>query len=296
MSAPPLCRVSRVKKPKKVDVPGSGIAAFFDVDNTIIRGASAFHIARGLKQRGFFSSRDMIKFGWEQGKYVLLGETKEQMDNLRTDGVSLVKGWSVAEMAAIGEEVYDEVLALRIFPGTKALLDGHLAQGHEVWLVTASPVEVGRIVARRMGATGALGTTPEHEGGYYTGRLAGPMLHGEGKADAIKVLADERGLDLSSSFAYGDSINDQFMLNAVGHPCAINPDTKLRKFAMAQGWAIKEFRDRRKSGRRGIVKASITGFVWVTMAVVRGLTAGVCGPVKKLFRSRKSPHGPAGQD
>jgi HAD superfamily hydrolase (TIGR01490 family) len=275
---------------------GPGIAAFFDVDNTIIRGASAFHIARGLKQRGFFRTRDIIKFGWEQGKYILLGETKEQMEKLRTEGVSLVRGWSVAEMAAIGEEVYDEVLALRIFPGTKALIDDHLAHDHQVWLVTASPVEVGRIVARRLGATGALGSTPEHEGGYYTGRLKGPMLHGEGKAEAIQKLAESESLDLEASYAYGDSINDQYMLNAVGNPCAINPDTKLRKYAREQKWEIREFRDRRKSGRRGIVKASISGFVWVTMAVVRGITTGICAPIKKLFRSRRSPHGPAGQD
>lgn len=274
----------------------TGIAAFFDVDNTIIRGASAFHIARGLKRHGFFGTRDIIKFGWEQGKYVLLGETKEQMDKLKSDGFSLVKGWSVAEMAAIGEEVYDEVLALRIFPGTKELLDNHLAQGHQVWLVTASPVEVGRIVARRLGATGALGTTPEQEGGYYTGKLTGPMLHGQGKADAIEELAVNENLDLSQSYAYGDSINDKYMLDAVGHPCAINPDTKLRKHAAVHGWSVKEFRDRRKNGRRGIVKASIAGFVWVTMAVMRGITGGICHPLRSLFISRRSPHGPPGQD
>lgn len=293
---PPLCMVRRVKKDKDAPAQSLGIAAFFDVDNTIIRGASAFHIARALRQRGYFGARDIAKFAWEQGKYVLLGETKEQMEKLRTEGFSLIKGWSVAEMAAIGEEVYDEVLVLRIFPGTKKLLDDHLAQGHQVWLVTASPVEVGRVVARRMGATGALGTTPEHEGGYYTGRLNGPMLHGEGKASAIKALALTEGLDLTKAFAYGDSINDSYMLNAVGHPCAINPDTKLRKYARKHGWGIKEFRDRRKSGRRGIVKASITGFVWVLMAVVRGITAAISRPLKALFRSRKSPHGPAGQD
>lgn len=285
-----------MKTPKDDPGTGPGIAAFFDVDNTIIRGASAFHIARGLKQRGYFTTRDIIKFGWEQGKYVLLGETKEQMETLRTDGVSLVKGWSVAEMAVIGEEVYDEVLALRIFPGTKELLDNHLAQGHQVWLVTASPVEVGRIVARRLGATGALGTTPEHENGYYTGKLNGPMLHGEGKADAIKALAAEKGLDLALSYAYGDSINDSFMLSAVGHPCAINPDTKLRKYASQMGWETKEFRARRKNGRRGIVKASLTGFVWVSLAVFRAVSAVITAPLKRLFRDRRSPHGPAGQD
>ncbi len=89
---------------------------------------------------------------------------------MRTEALSIIKGWSVAEMAAIGEEVYDEILAMRIFPGTKALIDEHRAQGHEVWLVTASPVEIGRLIARRLKATGALGTIAEHKGGLYTGR------------------------------------------------------------------------------------------------------------------------------
>src|SRR5690606_33053590 len=120
----------------------ASVAAFFDMDNTVIRGASAYHIARGLQQRGYFRLRDILHFGWEQAKYVLLGETHEQMDSLREEALSIIKGWSVAEMAQVGEEVYDEVLALRIYPGTKAIIDDHLAQGHEVWIVTASPVEV----------------------------------------------------------------------------------------------------------------------------------------------------------
>lgn len=155
------------------------VAAFFDVDNTVIRGASAFHIARGLHERGFFTTRDIIRFGWEQMKYLVFGESDEQTRALRKEALSIVNGWSVAEMTTIGEEIYDEVLALRIFPGTKALIDEHRAQGHEVWFVTASPVEVGRMIARRLDATGALGTVVEQEGGYYTGRLVGDMLQRE---------------------------------------------------------------------------------------------------------------------
>jgi len=247
------------------------VAAFFDVDNTVIRGASAFHIARGLKQRGYFRTRDLLRFGWEQVKYLVLGESQEQMKAVRSEALSIIKGWSVAEMAQIAEEVYDEILAMRVFPGTKALIDEHRAQGHQVWFVTASPVEVGRLIARRLNATGALGTVPEHKGGYYTGRLVGDLLHGEAKASAVRALAEREGLDLTQSYAYGDSINDLPILSTVGHPCAINPDARLRRHALAVGWPIRAFRGRRRAAKRGIKTASWAGLAWAAGLVLRSI-------------------------
>ncbi|WP_082110244.1 HAD family hydrolase [Demequina phytophila] len=262
------------------------VAAFFDVDNTVIRGASSFHIARGLWQRDYFSLKDILALFYEQSTYVLFGESKDQMDRIREHGLGIIKGWSVAEMTAVAEEVYDELLASRVYPGTKAIIDEHLALGHEVWFVTASPIEIGRLIARRIGATGALGTVAEHEGGHYTGRLESDFLHGPAKATAVRALAAERGLDLEASFAYGDSVNDASMLAAVGHPCTINPDPKMRRLANQRGWPSREFRKRRKSGRRGIVKSSVTGAAWVTIQVSRGVK-GACRGL--LRRGRRSP-------
>ncbi|WP_084128094.1 HAD family phosphatase [Demequina sp. NBRC 110055] len=259
--------------PQATTPTGTTVAAFFDVDNTVIRGASAYHIARGLQRHGFFRKRDVFHFAWETAKYSMLGESKEQIDDVRDEALSIIKGWSVAEMIAIGEEVYDEILALRIFPGTRALIDSHLSQGHEVWFVTATPAEVGTIIASRLGVTGALGTVAENVDGLYTGRLVGPMLHDAAKADAVEALAAERGLDLSASFAYGDSIHDGPMLSAVGNPCAINPDGPLRRLAVSRGWEIEDFRGRRGDGRRGIVRSTGAGAVWTAMAVARGARA-----------------------
>ncbi len=264
------------------------VAAFFDVDNTIIRGASAFHIARGLKQRGYFRARDILRFGWEQVKYLVLGESQEQMKAVRSEALSIIKGWSVAEMAQIAEEVYDELLAMRVFPETKALIDEHRAQGHQVWFVTASPIEVGKLIARRLGATGALGTVPEHKGGYYTGHLVGDLLHGEAKEVAVRDLASRTGLKLKDCFAYGDSMNDGPMLSAVGHPCAINPDGRLRRHAKRLGWPIQDFRGRNPNGRRSIVRASLTGFVWICIKVVRSIGHTLLAPVRALKRRRNS--------
>lgn len=248
-------------------------AAFFDVDNTVIRGASSYHIARALQRHGFFRTRDIARFAWEQAKYTMLGENREQIDDIREEALSIIKGWSVAEMIAVGEEVYDEILTHRIFPGTKALIDGHLEAGREVWFITASPQEVAGTIAQRLGATGAMGSQAEHVDGIYTGRLKGEMLHREAKAVAVRGLADERGFDLSASYAYGDSINDGPMLESVGNPTAINPDAKLRRMAASRGWDVLEFRKRRKDGRRGVARASAAGAVWAAVAVGRGLKA-----------------------
>ncbi len=253
------------------DGPGTG--AFFDVDNTIIRGASAFHLAVGLYRRGFFRKRDLVEFSLHQFRYLTFGENKDQIDEVRSRALSIMTGHSVAEVTAIAEDIYDEVLCLRIYPGTQRLLDQHIAAGHSVWLVTATPVEIGSLIARRLGATGALGTIAEHKDGFYTGRLVGDMLHGQAKADAVRALAEREGIDLSASYAYGDSTNDVAILSEVGFPCAINPDRRLRRYAAEVGWPVREFRNRRRNARRGTTVASLAGLAWagglVTRAAVR---------------------------
>lgn len=246
------------------------IAAFFDVDNTIIRGASAFHLAVGLRRRGFFGVRDLLAFGFHQARYLMYGEDVEAIDQVRSRALSIVAGKSVAEIAAIGEEVWDEVLSLRIFAGTQALLNRHLEAGHQVWIITASPVEIGELIGRRLGVTGALGTVAEHKDGFYTGRLVGDLLHGRAKASAVAELARQEGLDLSLCFAYGDSTNDVSILSSVGHPVAINPDARLRRHARDVGWPVREFRGRRRTAaRRSMLTASWAGGAWVLGLVLR---------------------------
>jgi len=253
---------------------GTRVGAFFDVDNTVIRGASAFHIAVGLRRRGFLRRRDLLRFALHQARYLLVGEDRRQIDEVRERALSLITGHSVAELTAVAEDVYDEVLALRIYPGTQRLLDEHVAAGHEVWLVTATPVEIGQLIARRLGATGALGTVAEHADGYYTGRLVGDLLHGEAKAAAVRALAERDDIDLSRSYAYGDSAHDVPILSTVGHPCAINPDRRLRRYAAEVGWPVREFRAElrgpgRTAARRSARAASVAGLAWLAGLVVR---------------------------
>jgi HAD superfamily hydrolase (TIGR01490 family) len=249
--------------------PDLSAAAFFDVDNTVVRGASIFHLARGLYRRKFFTVRDIGQMAWQQARFIAVGENLEDLHKIRESALSFVAGHSVAELAAIGEEVYDEVIADKIWPGTHALAQLHLDAGQRVWLVTATPVEVADVIARRLGLSGALGTVAESIDGVYTGRLVGEPLHGQAKADAVQALADREGLDLSRCAAYSDSANDIPMLSLVGQPCAINPDAALRSHAKLNGWRIRDYRTGRKAAKVGVPAAAGVG------AAVGGVFAGL---------------------
>ena len=240
-----------------IDLTG---AAFFDVDTTLMQGASIFHFARGLHRRDFFSTRDIVGAAWKQAYFRIVGvEDPEHVAEARASALSFIAGHTVSELEEVAEEIFDEGMAHRIWPGTRALAQMHLDQGQRVWLVTAAPIEIASIIARRLGLTGAMGTVAEHEDGVYTGRLVGDLLHGPAKAEAIKALAVREDLDLSRCAAYSDSSNDLPMLSMVGEPCAINPDARLRAHARAEGWRIRDYRTGRRAARAGLVAAAVAG-------------------------------------
>ncbi|MCX6400396.1 MAG: HAD-IB family hydrolase [Propionibacteriales bacterium] len=245
-------------------------AAFFDVDNTVMQGASIFHLARGLYRRKFFTKRDIVGAAWKQAYFRIAGvEDPEHVAEARNSALAFIAGHTVAELEEISEEIFDESMAQRIWPGTRALAKMHLDQGHRVWLVTAAPIEIASMIARRLGLTGALGTVAEHVDGVYTGQLVGEMLHGPAKAVAVKAIAEREGLDLAGCSAYSDSYNDLPMLSVVGDPCAINPDAKLRAHARAEGWRIRDYRTGRKAARVGLIAGSAGAGAAVAGAVVR---------------------------
>lgn len=239
-----------------------GAAAFFDVDNTVMQGASIFHFAKGLYKRKFFGTKDILGAVYKQAYFRFAGvEDPAHIAEARESALSFIKGHTVAELEDLGEEIFDEAMAHRIWPGTRALAQMHLDLGQRVWLVTAAPIEIASTIARRLGLTGAMGTVAEREGGVYTGRLVGDLLHGPSKAEAILALAEREGLDLSRCSAYSDSFNDLPMLSLVGHPVAINPDSDLRAHARLQGWEIRDYRTGRKAARLGLLAGAVGGVV-----------------------------------
>jgi len=257
-----------VQQPSPIPDPTAG--AFFDVDNTLMRGASIYHFARGLAARKLFGPRDLARMTWGQVSFRLRGaEKSDHMDAARESALAFVAGHRVDDIVALGEEIYDDTMADRIWQGARELTQRHLAAGQRVWLVTATPVELANILARRLGLTGALGTVAETVDGEYTGHLVGGLLHGEAKAAAIQALAEREHLDLSRCSAYSDSSNDLPMLLLVGHPNVVNPDADLRAEARRRGWPVHDFRSGRRVTTIALPVAAAAG------AVVGGTAAGL---------------------
>ena len=248
--------------------PDLTAAAFFDVDNTLVHGSTLVHFARGLAAREYFTYKDLARFAMAQAKFQLTGrENSDDVAAGRRKALAFIEGRSTAELVALGEEIYDEIIADKIWPGTRALARAHLDAGQQVWLVTATPVELATVIAQRLGLTGALGTVAEVRNGIYTGHLDGPPLHGLAKAEAIRAIADREGLDLAECSAYSDSSNDIPMLSAVGHPVAVNPDAVLREHARDNGWTIRDFRRREQVKQYALPAATGAGGVLLGLAI-----------------------------
>ena len=248
----------------------STAAAFFDVDNTMMMGASIYYFARGLAARRLFTTRDLARFGWQQVAFRLGGsERRGTMLDARETALAFVAGRRVEEIVRWGQQIYDELMAERIWSGTRGLAQRHLDAGQQVWLVTATPVELAQIISARLGLTGALGTVAEIVDGAYTGRLVGEPLHGPAKAQAVRALAESNGLELARCTAYSDSVNDLPLLSLVGRAVAVNADPQLRRVARAAGWEVRDFRTGRKAARVGIPAAAVLG------TVAGGVAAGI---------------------
>jgi len=253
-------------------VPDPTAAAFFDVDNTLMRGASIYHFARGLAARGMFGPRELARLTWGQVAFRMRGqENADHIDAAREAALAFVAGHRVDDIVRLGEQIYDETMADRIWAGTRELTQRHLQAGQRVWLVTATPVELANILARRLGLSGALGTVSESADGVYTGRLVGGLLHGEAKAAAVQALARREGLDLARSSAYSDSVNDLPMLQLVGHPNVVNPDAELLAEARRRNWPVHDFRSGRKATMIALPVAAGAGAVAGSVAAAVAL-------------------------
>lgn len=225
-------------------------AAFFDVDNTLVRGSTLYFLGRGMYQRGYFTKADISRFVVANLRFRMTGmEKSEVIERFQKAATDFVGGHAVSDILKIGEEIYDEYVSPKLWDRTCEIARNHIERGEEVWLVTAAPQDMANIIAQRLGLTGAVGSKVIIKDGIYTGALDGKLLHGVEKARAIEELAREHGYDLKECYSYSDSHNDLPLLTAVGHPSAINPDAILRIRALAEGWPIHDFRRARLLNR-----------------------------------------------
>lgn len=226
--------------------PPAGIrgGAFFGLDNTLIPGSSLMLLAQGLHQRGFYGRYDILRFAYRRFLFRFRrSDATAHFESSTQAALEFVAGRARADMRALAEEIARTLIVPSVYREMAMLVDQHRSDGTVTFVTTAAPVELAEVVADGLGMTGALGTRAEvDETGRYTGRLRGPILHGDAKASAVEAHAAAIGVDLSVSSAYSDSINDVPLLELVGRPEAVNPDRRLREVADLRGWPVRELR------------------------------------------------------
>jgi HAD superfamily hydrolase (TIGR01490 family) len=234
-------------------------AAFFDLDRTLISGASAFPFGVEAWRQGLATTGDIAKWTSEAVSFLIAGDKGDgaTMD-LRSEFLTRIEGSSVADLDRIGQAVLPRLVA-RVRPESRKLITMHHEARRDTWIVSASPQRIVDPLAASLSMTGAIGTVGEVIDGYFTGRLAGPFIYGSGKAQAVEKLASDRGYDLKLSYAYSDSVSDLPMMEMVGHPVAVNPDSQLASVAHDRGWPIVRFarKTKRAVALSGVVAASM---------------------------------------
>jgi HAD superfamily hydrolase (TIGR01490 family) len=246
-------------------------AAFFDLDKTLIPGSSLFLLARGAYERDMFRVRDLLRFAWGQAMFRLRGEHRAGMDMSRQSTLEFVAGRRKSELLEWGKEIAEERIIPRVYGDIVSVVEDHRDRGDLTFLVTATPIELAQTIAEELGMTGAIATVSEvDENGFYTGRLVGAVMHGLEKAKAVAELASERGIELAECAAYSDSINDLPLLESVGYPHAVNPESELRRLALRRGWPIHELRTRRRALLIG-VPAGLGGGALLALGIGLGM-------------------------
>ncbi len=212
-------------------------AAFFDLDRTVIAGSSIAQLGYAAWRSGLIELDDVwmellsgVVFRWR-------GEVSTDANDALHRALGLISGRKRSELDQLADPLIKKLLS-QVQVEAAQFLRIHQQAGRDCYLVSASAIEIVERMAAELGCSGAIATEVEVIDGTFTGRLAKPFLHGPEKAKAVAALAREENYDLSRSFAYGDSIGDLPMLDLVGSPVAVNPDSALTAAAKERGWPI----------------------------------------------------------
>jgi HAD superfamily hydrolase (TIGR01490 family) len=251
-------------------------AAFFDLDRTLMAGSSAYEFARAAYRNGLLSRRQLAAGALANVQFRLRGSTDAATDELRERIAASIEGVRVVDLQRLGPAVLAGVLP-RIYPQMLQVAWEHQDAGRRVYICTAAAHELAEVLALVLGFDGGIGARSEVRDGIYTGQPHGPFTYREGKAVAMRELAQVAGIDLAESWAYSDSESDLPMLRAVGHPVAVNPDAELARIAREEGWEILRFE---RLGRRLAIAGT-------------ALAAAAAGGIGSLAFARRRPEPPS---
>ena len=220
---------------------GQRAAAYFDLDKTILATSSTWALGTPMRRSGLISSRALAHGLIAQIPYLLVGAGTQRSSSLMEHLALMSAGISRRELVEVVEGALTTAIEPAVYAEALDLIEGHRRAGHDVVVVSASISEMVAPIARLVGADRAVATHMEvGEDGLFTGRISRSMLHSE-KVVALREDAAAHGIDPARCWAYSDSISDEPMLSAVGHPVAVNPDRDLRRLAQERGWPVRDF-------------------------------------------------------
>lgn len=219
---------------------GRPTAAFFDLDKTIIAKSSVLAFGRPFYQGGLINRRAVLRSAYAQFVFALAGADEDQIDRMREYLTSMSTGWDVAQVREIVAETLHEIIDPIVYDEAVELIGLHHAAGRDVVIVSTSGEEVVAPIGAMLGADRVVATQMVVDEGRYTGEIS-RYAYGPEKAVAVRELAAEQGYDLDECYAYSDSATDVPMLEAVGHPYAVNADRALRKIAAERDWPTLTF-------------------------------------------------------
>jgi HAD superfamily hydrolase (TIGR01490 family) len=246
--APPASRPTGPSQPSGISRPSrpgwpSGprrTAAFLDLDKTIIAKSSVLAFGRTFYQSGLLNRRAVLRSAYAQFVFALAGADEDQIERMRAYLTAMCTGWDVAQVRDIVAETLHEIIDPIVYNEAVDLIAMHRAAGRDVVIVSSSGEEVVAPIGEMLGADHVIATQMVIAHGRYTGEIS-RYAYGPEKATAIRELADAMGYDLDACYAYSDSVTDVPMLEAVGHPFAVNPDRALRKIAVERAWPVLGF-------------------------------------------------------
>ena len=216
-------------------------------------GSSAYHFGRAMYKAGQMNRRQIARDAIDQVRFRVKGATDAAVNVLLDRVLEGIKGHRVVDLRRLTPDVLAGILP-RVYPQMLAVVREHQDAGRPAYIATAASQPAAEILAEALVMDGAIGTEWEIDDGAYTGRLDGPFAYGEGKATKLREFADQHGIDLRQSWAYTDAASDLPMLEAVGHPVAVNPDADLAEIAKREGWEVLRFE---KLGERLRVAAAV---------------------------------------
>jgi HAD superfamily hydrolase (TIGR01490 family) len=215
------------------------IAAFFDLDGTLLTANSGRLWAEAERRAGRIGRRQMA---WAMSYLAAYRLGVIGLESAMAYAVTTIAGTSEASLRSRTHEWYDANVRRHAAPGAFHAIEGHRAEAHRLVLLTSSSWYASERAIHHFGLDAGIATRFEVAGGLFTGGIHRPVCYGAGKVALAEDYARAHGIDIEKSYFYTDSITDRPMLERVGNPRVVHPDPRLRLLAKRKGWPVLDWR------------------------------------------------------